>query len=477
MATSKAPPSSLDAEKALLGAIFIDNSALNDVTTIVRSPSQFYRTFHGDIYAAMLRLFDAGKEIDWVTVAHELLKTGTAYTEETLMHELCGITEDSPCGAGAEQYAEVVRDKYILRSVAATSARVHEAAYDPTVSASELIEQFEGEVFSLGAERFVSEIKAVAPLVAESEKQAEQFKTLRYTNDQIPGITSGFRDLDRITTGFKGGELIIIASRPGHGKTSLALNMATAVALSEGTVAMFSLEMTGVELVSRMVCSMADVGLKKIRLGETSNHDEDKLVAARKSLSATSMFIDDSFSLTMSDIRAKCRRLADKKDLSIVMVDYLQLIHVTGKLDRHEQIGTISRGLKALARELNVPVIAMAQLNRSIEQRRGSFQRPMLSDLRESGSIEQDADVVMFIQRDRMLDAAKYDEAATQAEAMDANAREQFDDVEPATLVVAKNRSGPIGDVGLMFRKGCTRFEAGVKYAEASFAQGRADLE
>lgn len=477
MINNRVPPNNLDAERALIGAIFIDNEALNDVVPILKGPEQFYRSLHGDIYSVMLKLAEQSKEIDWITVSIELAKTGKATTEE-IMDALRTMTEDAPCGSlGITQYAEVIRDKAILRSVIVSSSGVHDAAYDPTADAGELIERFEGDVFRLGADRFISEIKPVADLVVESERQAEQFMAMRYSNDKVPGVSSGFADLDRITTGFKPGELIVIASRPGHGKTSLALNIASSVALEGSTVAFFSLEMTGVELVSRMVCSIADVSLKRIRLGEVGQVEASRLDAARQSVSASSMFIDDSFSIGMPEIRAKCRRLAAKHDIGIVMVDYLQLVHVTGRLDRHEQIGIISRGLKALARELGTPVVAMAQLNRSIEQRRGSFQRPMLSDLRESGSIEQDADMVMFIQRDRMLNAEKHEEAEASAAAMESAEREKYENIEPASLIVAKNRSGPIGDVGLVFRKSCTRFESASTHAEHYFEGARKDLE
>ena len=308
------------------------------------------------------------------------------------------------------------------------------------------------------------------------------------------GLPSGFSDLDRITTGFKGGELLILAARPGHGKTSLALNIAENIAISAadrhnkratkrgedpesykkpGGVLFFSLEMTGVELATRLVCSCARLSLRDVRSGMISRGQEQDLVEAEGLLQNAALFIDDSFNLTMAEVRAKSRRLKESADIEVVVVDYLQLIQGDLKLDRHEQIGMITRGLKALARELEIPVLAMAQLNRSIEQRTGARQRPMLSDLRESGSIEQDADMVMFIQRDNVLDNKKQDQQQkAKAQIEDADEREARFDVEPATLIIAKNRNGPVDDVRLMFRKSCTRFEKADAAALAAFESG-----
>ncbi|MCA8938223.1 MAG: replicative DNA helicase, partial [Planctomycetes bacterium] len=325
-----------------------------------------------------------------------------------------------------------------------------------------------------------SDTHTIQSVLVEVQQQIETFRRMRSEHDALAGLPSGYTDLDKITTGFKGGELIVLAARPGHGKTALALNIAEHIAISAdrrehkksggGGCAVFSLEMRASELVSRMLCSLAGVSLRDVRNGNLSQGDENNLRDATERLAQSPLFIDDSFTISMAEIRAKCRRLKERYDIECVMVDYIQLISGDSGVDRHELIGRYSRGLKALARELNVPVFALSQLNRQIEQRRGVQQRPMLSDLRESGSIEQDADMVMFIQRDRMLSAEEMKRAQQEAELLEGREKFNFLDVEPATLVVAKNRSGPIGDVTLSFRKSCTRFEAMELNAHAHFA-------
>lgn len=474
------PPHSIEAEQALLGAIFLDPRVLNDVVSIVKNEEQFYRTAHQHIYSSMVRLFNEGKEVDWITVQHELERQGIR-DEHGGKDYLIQITEMMATSASALQWAEIVRDKAILREIIRSASEMRQNAYDPKVDPAMLIEKFEEEVFRLGATRFHAQTKNLQELLREVQKQLEYFKKLRTEAGAVPGLTSGFRDLDRVTTGFKGGELIVLAARPGHGKTSLALNLAHHVAATAdsrlgkramdhrdyrkpGGVVFFSLEMTQVELAQRLVCSEAGVSLRDVRSGAINQHQEQSLKDALVDLGNAALFIDDSFNLSMTEIRAKSRRLKDKYDIEMVIVDYLQLVQGDPRLERHELIGVITRGLKALARELQIPVLALAQLNRSIEARRGAQQRPMLSDLRESGSIEQDADMVMFIQRDRMLDLKQQEEhrnAMTMV--MDEAERNRLDDVEPATLVVAKNRSGPVDDVRLQFRKSCTRFEAAVE--------------
>lgn len=487
------PPHSIEAEQALLGAIFLRPEVMNEVMVVVRDPEQFYRTAHQHIYDSMLRLNAEAREIDWISVEQDLLR-------QDLLQEAGGkdyliqITELMATSASARQWAEVVRDKAILRSVIRSATSVRQRAFDAKIDPAALIEEFEGEVFKLGSARFHSQTHSLTSLIAQVQEQIAYFKRLRSENDAVPGLPSGFSDLDRITTGFKGGELLILAARPGHGKTSLALNIAENIAISAadrhnkratkrgedpesykkpGGVLFFSLEMTGVELATRLVCSCARLSLRDVRSGMISRGQEQDLVEAEGLLQNAALFIDDSFNLTMAEVRAKSRRLKESADIEVVVVDYLQLIQGDLKLDRHEQIGMITRGLKALARELEIPVLAMAQLNRSIEQRTGARQRPMLSDLRESGSIEQDADMVMFIQRDNVLDNKKQDQQQkAKAQIEDADEREARFDVEPATLIIAKNRNGPVDDVRLMFRKSCTRFEKADAAALAAFESG-----
>lgn len=475
------PPHSIEAEQALLAAIFIDNNVLFDVIRVLRQSAPFYRTAHGLIYESMVSLSERGIEITWTSVAEELSRRGQI-EEAGGRDYLQEVTEATPSSAGAAHYAEVVRDKWILRAVIQSTSELRTAAYNPTTETKDLIDRFEAEVFKLGAQRFNADAKSIQMLLTEVQQQIAMFRTLRNENNAVPGLPSGFKDLDRLTTGFKAGELLVLAARPGHGKTSIALNIAEHVALNahnrtnrkggrDGGVAFFSLEMTGVELVSRVLCSIAGVSLQTVRHGELSKAAERSLHEAQEVLSQSPFYVDDSFVLTMPEIRAKARRLKDRYNIEMVIVDYLQLVQADTRLDRHEQIAVISRGMKALARELEIPVIALAQLNRSIESRRGEHQRPMLSDLRESGSIEQDADMVMFIQRDRMLDSTKQAEAQRAAATMGEAERETYLDVEPARLIIAKNRNGPIGDVELTFRKSCTRFESAARRAHEHFAR------
>jgi len=478
----KLPPHSIEAERELIGALFLDNQVLNDVVGKLKKGYFFYRTAHGLIFDAMVALANEGKEFSWITVATWLEKKGQLQ-DAGGMDYLKECTEFAPTSAGAVHAAEIIRDRFILRQVISTASDVRAQAFDPTAEAEHLIETFEQKVFELGNQRFHAESKTIVELLNEFQIQLEAFKKLRLSNDAVVGLPSGYKDLDRISTGFHPGQLLIMAARPGHGKTSLALNIAAKMAIAapdradrrpgggDGGVAFFSLEMTGVELISRVVCAEAGVSLKDVRQGNIDNLEARALEEANDRLMLAPLFIDDSFTITMTEIRAKARRLKQKHNIEMVVVDYLQLIGgETGK-DRHEFIGQITRGLKALARELEIPVLALAQLNRKIEDRRGSAQRPQLSDLRESGSIEQDADMVMFIQRDRMLDAAVLAQAQEDARMIaDPREREEFLNVEPATLIVAKNRSGPVDDVPLSFRKSCTRFEAAMDAARHHFS-------
>lgn len=478
----KLPPHSIEAEKELIGALFLDNQVLNDVVGVVKRGGFFYRTAHGLIFDAMVALANEGKEFTWVTVANHLEQHGNL-NEAGGMDYMRECTQFAPTSAGAVHAAETIRDRYILRQVISTASDVRAQAFDPTAKAETLIETFESKVFELGNQRFHQDSRNIVELLGEFQVQLEAFKELRLSNDAVVGLPSGFKDLDRISTGFHPGQLLIMAARPGHGKTSLALNLATQIALAapdrenrregggDGGVAFFSLEMTGVEIVSRVLCGEAKVSLKDVRQGNISKLEERALQEAKERLMLAPLFFDDSFTISMTEIRAKARRLKQKHNIEMVVVDYLQLISGDSGKDRHEFIGQITRGLKALARELEIPVLALAQLNRKIEDRRGVAQRPQLSDLRESGSIEQDADMVMFIQRDRMLDAAAMAQAQENARAiLDEQERFNYLNIEPATLIIAKNRSGPVDDVQMSFRKSCTRFEAAADAARHHFA-------
>lgn len=467
--TSVTVPHNIEAEQAVLGAIFVDNACLSEVAPILKSADMFYRASHQHIYQAMLTLSARGAEIDWVHVAEEVRKQGALEAcggTEMLNAYLSEISHAVPSAWGAEGYATIVRDRYVLREVVHSAGDIRAMAMEESRSPQEVIEVMERKVFELAAARYHGETHNFLALLNQVIEQQQAMKAFRQSHDahKLPGLSSGYSDLDEFTTGWKPGELIVVGARPGQGKTSLALNLAENVALStherredgKGGVLLFSLEMTGTEIVQRILCARAGVDLRSAKLGIFRGDDERRLDQAKAQLANAQIYIDDSFTLSMSEIRSKARRLKERADIELIIVDYLQLVKDNEKLDRHLQIGNISRGLKALARELKVPVIAAAQLNRGVEQRSTREKRPMLADLRESGSIEQDADQVIML----------YPLQGTEPENGGAT-QESY----PVDLLVAKNRNGPTGDVHMVFHRRFTRFELQARTIPSDFAR------
>lgn len=449
------PPHSIEAEQAVLGAIFVEPGCLPEVTLILKTPEMFWRTSHQHIYRAVQDLSSEGHEIDWVSVGEQVRKNGALEEcggNDALHTYLADISNSVPSSYGAERYATIVRDRALMREIIRRSADIRSMALDETRSPGDVIEKLERDVFEIAAQRFHGQTHSVQSLIQQVMEQQARMKEWRLKHDgtMLPGLSSGYSDLDAFTTGWKSGELIVIGARPGQGKTSLMLNLAENMALDtinrrddgKGGVLLFSLEMTATELVQRVMCANAGVDLKKVKLGLYNKEEEAELKAATQRLAQAAIFVDDSFTLNMSEIRSKARRMKERHDIECIFVDYLQLVKDNDRLDRHLQIGNISRGLKALARELGIPVITAAQLNRGVEQRSSREKRPMLSDLRESGSIEQDADQVLLIHRKESEDGV-----------IDTNEMAEVD------LIVAKNRNGPTGDVDMLFRKRYTRFE------------------
>lgn len=428
-------PQNLDAEISVLGASMLTPNVIPGVSEIVR-PHHFYRQAHQRIYEAIEDLFSRGEPIDPITVCEELANRAAleAVGGRAFIHSLVTAV---PAATNARQYAEIVRENYYLRSLIRVGGEITEMAYRREHPPLDLIDKAEQMVFDISQTRVVGEFSPISDLIDESWPELERTMT---EGHQTRGCATGFRDLDVIISGFQPSNLIILAARPSMGKTALALNIARNVAVDQGRgVAIFSLEMSKMEVVNRMMCSEARVDHWRVRRGMLQPNEWSRLAAACTPLHTAPIFVDDSASLNLMEIRAKARRLrAREKNLGLIVVDYLQLMMGdVGAENRQQEVSRISRGLKILARELEVPVLALSQLSRQVEQRAGN--KPVLSDLRESGSIEQDADVVLFIYRDELYNRDSPDKGT-------------------AEIIVGKQRNGPIGECKLAFAQNYTRF-------------------
>lgn len=444
-------PHNIEAEQAVLGAVFIDNDVIDDVRSIIRSHTYFYRASHQHIFQAMCALRDAGHEIDWIHVTAAIAKQGAIDLcggKEMLDAYLVEISKALPSAYGADGYATMVRDRFILRELVHAGGKIRSMALDQTRGPAEVIEVVERKVFELADARFSSDIVNFLTVFSDVSTQLDRMVDFHRGNpDKLPGLSTGFSDLDHMTNGHKGGQLIIIGGRPGQGKTSLELVMAEHVALNtrkrredgKGGVLFFSLEMTQAQLVQRLWSGLAHVDLRRMQRGSLTNEELSQLAEARKELVGAQFFIDDNANIRVSEMRSKARRYVRQFGVEAIFVDYLQLMKDDERLDRHVQIANISRGLKLMARELNVPVIAGAQLNRGVEQRNARLNKPQLSDLREGGSQEQDADNVYLLWPDP---DPQYDSTPN----------------HPYKIIIAKQRDGPTGDVDLIFERKAARF-------------------
>jgi replicative DNA helicase len=436
---NKHVPQDYSAERAVLGGILADKRKIADVATIVRREDFFYEP-HGEIFEACLQLESALRPVDTLTLAEELKIRGTLAQVGGITY-LSDLDTAAPSAANATEYARIVADKALRRRLLDAAKGLVELSSKEEGAIQELIDEAQKRIFAIGEERVTGEPKKINEVM---EKTLDLLDKLRQTKGGITGLATGFYDLDRQLTGLHGGELIILAARPGVGKTSLALNMAVHAAVKEKKgVAVFSLEMPSDQLALRLLSSEARVSLKRLREGGLSDHDMTKINTAAADLYNAPMYIDDSGALTSFDLRAKARRLKAKdKTLSLIVIDYLQLMSGGGRSDSREQeVAQISRALKQLAKELSVPIIALSQLNRKVEERKDG--KPMLSDLRESGSIEQDADVVMFIHPEKEEEGGGGGVPGALA----------------VELIVAKQRNGPTGSVPLILLQEYTKFE------------------
>lgn len=444
---SQLMPQNIDAEEAILGAILVSPSCMNKVVEHLR-PESFYKPAHRYVYEAMLQLYNGEDKIDIVSVSDVLninqkleLVGGRAFIND--------LSYKTITTSNVEYYSKIVQEKAIKRSLINAGSEIVSSGYDlnPIEESLELAEKL---IFDIASQKASKSLAPIKDLVYDTYAEIEE----RYNNKgKLTGVPTSFYDLDTMMNGLQRSDLIILAARPAMGKTAFALNIAQNVALRANTpVAIFSLEMSKKQLVQRLLCSEAEVDTQRLKTGNMQAKDWEKLAVAMSSFSEAPIYIDDTAGCTITDIRAKCRRLAmAEKNLGLIVIDYLQLIEGTGREDRMQQISSISRGLKILAKELNVPIISLSQLSRAVESR--TDKRPMLSDLRESGSIEQDADIVMFIYRDEYYKNANDEEE--QAEKA-ANKGE-------AEIIIAKHRNGPVGTVKLLFQGSITKFKNPVK--------------
>jgi len=432
----KIPPQNLDAEKSLLGAVLIDEETLADISEHV-TPKDFYEKRHAIIYGAMLRLYEKHKPVDLLTLTEELSRKkeieivgGSSYLTE--------LTNYVPTSAHAEAYAELVAQKAVRRRLIKASSEISELGYNEDTTTQELLEKAEAELFSVSDQSLKQDLVSIESILTDSFDRMEE---LHKNKGAIRGVRTGYRDLDNMTAGLQRSDLIILAARPAMGKTTLVTNLAYNVAtIAKQPVLFFSLEMSKEQLVDRMLADASGVDAWNIRTGNLSDDDFGKLSEAMGEMAEAPIFIDDTPGMTVLEIRTKARRAMHEQPLGLIVIDYLQLMQSSSNRNdgnRVQEVSEISRGLKLIARELNVPVVALSQLSRSVESR--SPQIPQLSDLRESGSIEQDADIVMFIYREA------YYNPETE--------RENLTD-----LIIAKHRNGPTGKIELYFHPERLRF-------------------
>lgn len=435
-ALHKLPPQNLEAEQSVLGAILLENGAINRSLEVLR-PDDFYRENHRKIFLAMVDLSEKTQAIDLVTLSEQLRQKneleavgGTAY--------LAQLINMVPTSANVRFHAKIVHEKAMLRNLISTATEIVTLCYENSEDIPDLIDQAEKKIFNISQERVRTTFIPVKEIVKQSFELIER---LYETKEAITGVPSGFKDLDKMTTGFQASDLVIVAGRPSMGKTALALNIAQYAAIHrKQTVAIFSLEMSKEQLVLRMLCSEARVDAHKLRSGFLGADDWPKLTNAAGHLTEARIFIDDTPAISILEMRAKARRLKAEHELHLIIVDYLQLMRGRGNADNREQeISEISRSLKSLAKELQVPVLALSQLSRAVENR--PDKRPVLADLRESGAIEQDADLVLFIFREEVYFPDREDKKGK------------------AEVILGKQRNGPIGVVDLTYSHAHTRFD------------------
>ena len=439
-------PQNIEAEEAVLGAILVNPEVITKVVETLK-PESFYKPAHKYVYEAMLQLFNTNERIDLVSVSDVLSYNSRleAVGGRAFINDLSYKTITT---SNIEYYARIVQEKAVKRSLINAGSEIVSFGYDLN-PIDESLENAEKLIFDIASRKATTDLHHIKELVLNTYEKIEY----RYEHkDELLGLRTDFYELDTITNGLQKSDLIILAARPSRGKTAFALNIAQNVAVKEKVpVAIFSLEMSKEQLVQRMLCSQAEVDTQRLKTGNMQSKDWDKLANAMNDFANAPIYIDDTSGATLTDIRAKCRRLKmEQADLGLIVIDYLQLMESSGREDRMQQISAISRGLKTLARELDVPVIALSQLSRAVESR--TDKRPMLSDLRESGAIEQDADIVMFIYRDEYYKKTEEEDEVTKAASKG-----------ESEIIIAKHRNGPVGTVKLLFQGNITKFKNPIK--------------
>jgi len=434
----KTLPNNLEAERSILGAILLDDKAFLTIFEILK-PEDFYLDRHRRVFDKMLLLMNSSRPIDLVTLKDELQRAnelesvgGAAY--------LASLTDGLPRAINIEYYAQIIREKSTLRRLIQISNETMARSYQDEETAEEILQNVEKAIFEISNQQFHSGFTSITPIVSSVFKEIEELSNRKAP---VTGLETGFVDLDRMTAGMHPSDLIIVAARPGLGKTSLCLNIAEHVAIRKHkSVGIFSLEMSKEQLVKRLLCSESRIDAHRVNTGYLNKDDWHRLSRASGDLSETRIFIDDTASVKVPELRSKARRLSMEHGLDLIIVDYLQLMSGSNQRfeNRTQEISQISRGLKGIAKELSVPVIAVSQLSRAVESRTGEHRKPQLSDLRESGSIEQDADLVLFIFREEMTNPTEENNGM-------------------AELIIGKQRNGPIGSIQLAFSKQFTKFD------------------
>jgi replicative DNA helicase len=442
----KLPPQALDLEEAVLGAMMIDKKGVDEVIDIL-SPDAFYKDAHKYIFEAIVQLFNDTQPIDLLTVSAQLKKNAKLDLSGGDFY-LIQLTQKISSSAHIEFHSRIILQKFIQRSLIRISSEIIEESYDETTDVFDLLDKAESKLYEVTQGNIKRSSETAQSLVIQAKKRIEEIAN----KEGLSGIPTGFHDLDKLTSGWQPSDLIIIAARPGMGKTAFVLSMARNMAIDAGApVALFSLEMSSVQLITRLISSETGLSSEKLRTGKLEKHEWEQLSIKVKDLEKAPLYIDDTPSLSIFDLRAKARRLASQYGIKMIVVDYLQLMTAGGNGkggggNREQEISTISRNLKALAKELGVPVIALSQLSRAVETR-GASKRPLLSDLRESGAIEQDADIVSFIYRPEYYKIDEWDD------------EERSPTQGQAEFIVAKHRNGGLDNIRLKFIGNLGKFD------------------